>query len=100
MSKPRYYAHGFSADEPHPFQNGTGVPTVMDRETGETIAHVITPEAAGLVAQALNVHETLYTLESLDGTEDAADWLTVGHVLDAQEVDWLRHALIAERVLA
>ena len=32
----------------------------------------------------------VYTLRDLDGTDDAADWLTPGHTLDAQEVDWLR----------
>ncbi|MGG1910560.1 hypothetical protein AB1285_27425 [Microbacterium sp. NRRL B-14842] len=32
----------------------------------------------------------VYTLRDLDGTDDAADWITTGHVLDAQEVDWLR----------
>ena len=32
----------------------------------------------------------VYTLRDLDGTDDAADWITAGHVLDAQEADWLR----------
>lgn len=31
-----------------------------------------------------------FRIEDLDGTEDAADWLTTGHVLDADEVEWLR----------
>lgn len=30
-----------------------------------------------------------YTIASLDGTDDAADWLTAGHVLTAQEAEWL-----------
>lgn len=31
-----------------------------------------------------------YTLASLDGTDDEASWLTAGHVLTAQETEWLR----------
>lgn len=36
-----------------------------------------------------------YTIAELDGTEDEADWLKPGHVLDAQEVEWLRSRRIA-----
>lgn len=32
-----------------------------------------------------------YQLADFDGTDDAADWLTEGHVLTAQEVEWLRN---------
>jgi hypothetical protein len=31
-----------------------------------------------------------YRIADLDGTDDEADWLTVGHILDEQEVEWLR----------
>lgn len=31
-----------------------------------------------------------YTLASLDGTDDAAEWVHVGYVLDASDVAWLR----------
>ncbi len=32
-------------------------------------------------------------LSDLDGTDDEADWLTAGHVLDDTEADWLRSRL-------
>jgi len=31
-----------------------------------------------------------YTLASLDGTDDAADWLQIGYTLDRSDVEWLR----------
>lgn len=59
VPKPRYYAHGRNPDQiggfRHPFLNGPVIPTVMDRETGNEIAHVVTPETAGLIVEALNL---------------------------------------------
>jgi len=34
------------------------------------------------------------TVASLDGTGDAADWISVGHVLDAHEVAYIRGLLL------
>lgn len=70
---------------------------------GAAVAQIDTHEANGRVRVFLNdgtIYDgdpetddapgQVYTLRDLDGTADAADWLTPGHVLDAQEVDWLR----------
>ena len=47
-----------------------------------------------LAARAIEVDRAegrdTYTLASLDGTDDAADWLQVGYVLDRTDVEWLR----------
>ena len=70
---------------------------------GASIAQIDTTESTNHVRVFLNdgtiydgdpEHDDapgqVYTLRDLDGTDDAADWITTGHVLDAQEVDWLR----------
>lgn len=38
-----------------------------------------------------------YRLAELDGTDDAAEWITAGHVLDAQEAEWLRNLTVVGR---
>lgn len=35
------------------------------------------------------------TVADLDGTEDAADWIAPGHVLDADDVAWIRSLRIS-----
>lgn len=37
-----------------------------------------------------------HTLADLDGTDDEADWLTPGHVLDEYEVEFLRNLRIED----
>ena len=69
----------------------------------QAIAQIDTNEGTGRVRVFLNdgtIYDgnpetdaapgQVYTLRDLDGTDDADDWLTPGHTLDAQEVDWLR----------
>lgn len=70
---------------------------------GAAVAQIDTTESTGRIRVFLNdgtiydgnpehddAPRQVYTLRDLDGTDDAADWITTGHVLDAQEVDWLR----------
>ena len=80
---------------------------------GAAVAQIDTTEDTGRVRVFLN-DGTIYdghperddapgqvcTLRDLDGTEDAADWLTPGHVLNALEVDWLRSLRVLRAVSA
>lgn len=38
--------------------------------------------------------EAYYRIADLDNTDDAADWLTPGYVLDEYDVDWIRNLKI------
>lgn len=40
----------------------------------------------------------MQTLADLDGTEDAADWMAPGHVLDADDVEFLRGLILPSSV--
>jgi hypothetical protein len=40
--------------------------------------------------------EAAPTVASLDSTDDSADWLTIGHVLDREEVAYLRSLILPE----
>ncbi|MFE6966848.1 hypothetical protein ACFVAJ_17190 [Agromyces sp. NPDC057679] len=94
MPLPRYTSDSMTTFEGHEFQNGAVVPTITDRETEQVIAHVATPEAADLIARSLNLQESAYRLRDLDGTDDAARWLTAGHVLSELDVEFIRGLLI------
>lgn len=36
----------------------------------------------------------MMTVADLDGSDDAADWLEPGHVLDEYEVAWIRSLIL------
>ncbi|WP_454116923.1 hypothetical protein [Microbacterium aurum] len=70
-----------------------GAPTVQI-DTTEDIGRVCVWLNDGLIYDGDPEYDEApgrtHTIADLDGTDDAADWLTAGHVLDAQEVEWLR----------
>ena len=61
----------------------------LDYDVVECSAQFIRDQIEDAIEADRAQRET-YRIADLDGTDDEADWLTAGHVLDAQEAEWLR----------
>lgn len=61
----------------------------LDYDVVECSAQFIRDQIEDAIEADRAQRET-YRIADLDGTVDEADWLTAGHVLDEQEVEWLR----------
>lgn len=63
---------------------------LMGYEPNDSIAQALVIAAI----EADRAQRAGYTLASLDGTDDAAEWVQVGYVLDRADVEWLRGLVI------
>ena len=69
----------------------------LDTGRDATVDHAL--DDAPLDSLGVGTENTMskyQTVASLDGTDDAAEWLAVGHVLDAYEVEFLRGLLLPD----
>lgn len=77
----------FEADEPPAGLTTAEVLDWYDDDLGDCSVDVHTEDVPAAAIPS-------YTIADLDGTDDEASWLAVGHVLDAAEVEWLRRLRI------
>jgi hypothetical protein len=64
----------------------------------DTAVYDFAHNIAELLRGAVAISAGQKTVASLDGSVDAADWITEGHVLDAHEVAYLRSLVIPGKV--